>query len=137
MTENQIWWFGDTLINSPLVSEENKIDRPVGSKCPECAKKISERDRGVVTICNDGEWGTWQLAWNGRHQRVISYHLTCWFAIVENGTIEGTRVEERMRGAITDTWVGDSYSQGDIEIPEDPADLPATERHEPGKGWKR
>lgn len=135
MTENQIWWFGD-ICPSKHVDPDNKIDVPVGSKCPECAKKIGERDRGIVTVCNEGIWGAWRLSWDGKIHRVISYHLSCWFAIVENGSIEGTRVEERMRGAIH-TDLGVHLEQGDQEIPEDPADLPATEEAKPGRGWKR
>lgn len=130
-----IWWFGK-INPSRHVETENQIETPLNSKCPECTKKIGERDRGIVTVCNDGIWGAWQLMIRGELHRVISYHLNCWFAIVENGAIEGTRVEERMRGAKSEILKG-LIEEPALVIPVDPADLPATEEAKPGRGWKR
>ncbi len=133
MVEEKRWWFGEGWDGNENFGDQ--IEIPLGASCIECGEKITERARGILTPCSP-QWKTFKLVDGGYQYTVCVYHRSCWFSIVENGVIEGTPVEERMNGADAE-WVGDSYPQGENEIPEDPEDLPATEEAEAGKGWKR
>ena len=128
-----IRWFG-TPWNEFLCKEDRKIDTPTGTKCLECEKKIGERDRGVVCCWSPRIWGHWQLVADGNLVSVCSYHLACFLAAVPGGMTEGTRIEERSRGA-TAVPITDETEES-FPIP-DQALEEIEERHQPGRGWRK
>lgn len=134
-------WFGAEPWNTTLCDPDYHVPAPVGTKCLECTKPVKPQDRGVITACSPRIWGHWTLRHNDQHLSVCSYHLGCFLAIVTGEETEGTRVEERARGAQAtlatpiNTSVPD-FTQPTPEIGVDDQP-PPLEDAEPGRGWKR
>lgn len=129
----QVRWFGQSW-NASVCLPNNKVDIPVGTKCLECNKKITERDRGLITACSGRLWGSWQLAIGGYLHQVCSYHLACFLELVVGGQVEDTEVERRMRGA-TSMVIDEPIKDGAMLIEEQIADT-AEEEHVRGRGWR-
>jgi len=137
----RIRWFGTEPWNTTLCEDDYRVDVPVGTKCLECAKPIGASDRGVVAACSPRVWGHWTLRHCDQLLSVCSYHLSCFLAIVEGGKIEGTRVEERSRGAQAtlsgpiNTSIPDRIQPTSILGVDDGPE--PTEDAVPGRGWRR
>ena len=136
------YWFGDPWPSwekrSPICSDDELwVVVPDGIKCIECSKRLTnERDHGVVTGCNPSIWGHFALELSdGGVLSACAYHLACYLAVVCGGVTEGTRVEERQRGART---IKPHTPMTTSEYNRIYADLgPGGESATPGGGWKK
>ncbi len=128
----QVRWFGDSW-GAPICDPDYKIDRPVGTKCLECARPITGRDRGVVTACSSNIWGSWNFPVEGGSYRVASYHLTCFLDQVIGGEWS-TKMLSRMNGPQRETLGTDGVLDN---VPDDPEQVEDVEEPQPGRGWGR
>lgn len=129
-------YFGEPWPNAenpaPVCADDTyKIATPVGTKCIQCGKKITEKDRGVVTAASPRLWEHWHLAVTGYLHTVVTYHLSCFLEVVLGGEIAGTVVEQRARGAEQHP-----LEEGETAPAPQVEDEAAEETHQPGKGWR-